>query len=266
MRAPTLFNLYRPPSQTFLNGLIDPCSQANINNGSASRAANCAAAGVPTTEIVNGTSTPWTNLPASGIRGLQGSNPNLNEEVGTSLTIGAVFQPRFIPGLTFTVDYYDITVDNVILTLAAQTIIDLCYDSSTGINNQYCAAISRRPDGTFLGQSNRNVGGTTVQYTVGANDSSFLAGPFNFAKLKTSGSPQSAAGARITPNLLGLLGVRPLPGGRGFSEGAPMSRANASTSARSVRVPSPTVCGSRLRYEKSGRPSSTNTRCSGALM
>jgi putative ABC transport system permease protein len=40
------------------------------------------------------------------------------------------------------------------------------------------------------------------------------------AKLKTSGPPQSAAGARITPNLLGLLGVRPLPGGRGFSEGA----------------------------------------------
>lgn len=41
------------------------------------------------------------------------------------------------------------------------------------------------------------------------------------AKIQTDGLSQSAAGARITPNLLGLLGARPLPGGRGFLEGAP---------------------------------------------
>lgn len=188
VRAPTLVNLYKPPSQTFLNGLIDPCSQTNINNGTANRVANCAAAGVPTTEIVNGLTVPWTNVPSSGIRGLNGSNPNLREEQGTSLTIGAVFQPRFVPGLSLTVDYYNIKVDNVIFTLGAQTVIDLCYDSSTGINNQYCAAVFRRPDGTFQGQQNRVVGGTTVQFpALGPNDNSFLAGPFNFAKLKTSG-------------------------------------------------------------------------------
>jgi outer membrane receptor protein involved in Fe transport len=209
VRAPTLLNLYRPPAQTFLNGLIDPCSQTNINNGTANRSQNCAAAGVPTTELVNGATVPWTNLPASGIRGLNGSNPNLNEEKGTSLTLGAVFQPRMIPGLSLTVDYYNITVDNVILALAPQTIIDLCYDSTTGINNQYCAAISRRADGTFSGQSNRVVGGTTVQYTVGPNDSSFLAGPFNFAKLKTSGVDFDTSYATkigsIDVNLRGVL-------------------------------------------------------------
>jgi outer membrane receptor protein involved in Fe transport len=187
VRAPTLVNLFRPPSQTFLNGLIDPCSQVNINNGQASRVANCAAAGVPTTEVVNGVTVPWTNLPASGIRGLNGSNAGLREETGSSLTLGAVFQPSFLPGLSLTVDYYDITVDNVIVQLGAQNVIDLCYDSTTGINNQYCAAITRRADGTFAGQSNRNVGGTTVQYTVGPNDNSFITFPFNFAKLETSG-------------------------------------------------------------------------------
>jgi outer membrane receptor protein involved in Fe transport len=209
VRAPTLLNLFRPPAQTFLNGLIDPCGQNNINNGTANRVANCAAAGVPTTEVINGVTTAWTNVPSSGIRGLNGSNPNLNEEKGTSLTLGAVFQPRFIPGLSLTVDYYDITVDNVILALTPQTIIDLCYDSTTGLNNQYCAAISRRPDGTFSGQSNRVVGGTTVQYTVGPNDSSFLAGPFNFAKLKTSGVDFDTSYATkigsIDVNLRGVL-------------------------------------------------------------
>jgi outer membrane receptor protein involved in Fe transport len=187
VRAPTLTNLYAVPTQTFLNGLVDPCSQTNINNGQASRAANCAAAGVPTTEIINGASVPWTNVPASGIRGLNGSNPNLNAEKGTSLTFGAVFQPRFLPGFSLTVDYYDITVKNVINTLGPQTVIDLCYDSTSGIDNPYCAAVFRRPDGTFRGQSNRNVGGSTVQYVVGPTDNSFLAGPFNYAKLKTSG-------------------------------------------------------------------------------
>ncbi|MDB5721822.1 MAG: TonB-dependent receptor [Alphaproteobacteria bacterium] len=193
VRAPTQSNLYAVPTQTFLNGLIDPCSQTNIRNGTANRVANCAAAGVPTSEVVNGLSVPWTNVPSSGIRGLNGSNPNLFAEQGKSLTVGAVLQPRFLPGFSLTVDYYDITVKNVINTLAPQTIIDLCYDSSTGINNPYCAAVFRRPDGTFKGQSNRSVGGSTVQYDVGTNDNSFLAGPFNYAKLKTSGIDFDAA-------------------------------------------------------------------------
>lgn len=210
IRAPTQLDLFRQPGQTFLNGLIDPCGQNNINNGSAQRAANCAADGVPTTEIVNGQTIPWTNVPASGIRGLNGSNPNLFEEKGTSITVGAVLQPRFLPGFSLTIDYYDITVDNVIATLGGQAIIDLCYDSTTGLDNQYCAAVFRRADGTFLGQSNRAVGGATVQYTVGPDDNSFLAGPFNFARLEASGIDFDAAyrtriGADTTLNLRGIL-------------------------------------------------------------
>lgn len=186
VRVPTQSNLYAAPSQTFLNGLIDPCSSANINNNP-NRVANCAAAGVPASEIVGGVSVPFTNLPNSGIRGLNGSNPNLNEEKSTSYTIGGVFQPRALPGLALTVDYYNIKIDNVIFSLLPQTIIDQCYNAPGGIDNQYCAAVFRRPDGTFQGQSDRRVGGTLVNYTVGATDSSFLAGPFNFAKQKTSG-------------------------------------------------------------------------------
>ncbi|NML04471.1 TonB-dependent receptor [Sphingomonas sp. G-3-2-10] len=208
VRAPTLVNLYRPASQTFLNGLIDPCSQTNINNGTSHRVANCAAAGVPTSEIIAGVSVPWTNVPSSGIRGLNGSNSNLEEERGTSITIGAVFQPRFLPGFSLTVDYYDIKVENVIFSLGAQTVIDLCYDNPSGISNQYCAAVFRRPDGTFLGQSNRNVGGSTVQYTVGANDNSFVSGPFNFARLETSGIDFDATyQTRLLGGDLNLRGV-----------------------------------------------------------
>ena len=206
VRAPTQSNLFAAPSQTFLNGLVDPCSQANINNGTQQRVANCAAAGVPVSEVVNGQTVPFTNVPASGIRGLSGSNPNLNEERGTSLTIGFVAQPRFVPGLSLSVDYYDITVDNVIFTLGAQTVIDQCYDSPSGIDNQYCAAVFRRPDGTFQAQSNRIVGGTTIDYTslITPESRSFIQGPFNFAKQKTKGIDLDVAYRR---NIFGDIGL-----------------------------------------------------------
>lgn len=186
VRIPTQSDLFAEPSQTFLSNLADPCAQNNINNNP-NRVRNCAAAGVPVTEVVGDVTVPFTNVPASGIRGLNGSNANLSEERSKSFTAGIVAQPRFIPGLTLSVDYYNITIDNVIFSLGAQTIINQCYDNPSGIDNPFCAAVFRRPDGTFQGQENRNVGGGTVTYPVGPNDRSFISGPFNFAKQKTSG-------------------------------------------------------------------------------
>ena len=61
------------------------------------------------------------------------------------MTLGAVFQPRWIPGLNFTVDYYKIKVTSLISALGAQTIINLCYDNAGGIGNPFCATIQRDP-------------------------------------------------------------------------------------------------------------------------
>lgn len=184
VRAPTQSDLFATPSQTFLNGLSDPCSSEAINNNP-NRKANCAAAGVPATQLVNGSTQPFSNVAQSGISGLNGSNPNLSAEEGTSYTIGGILTPRWIRGLTLSVDYYNIEIKNVIFTLAPQTIINQCYDSPSGINNQYCAAVFRNPDGTFKGQRDQFLGGMDTPLPgLGA---SFLAGPFNFAKQKTSG-------------------------------------------------------------------------------
>ncbi len=184
VRSPTLSDQFSAGSQTFVNGLQDPCSAQNIDNNP-NRRANCAAFGVPATEIINGVEVPWTNLPASGVSGLQGGNPNVTEEKGKSLTIGFVATPRFIDGLTASVDYYDITLNDVIFTLNGQTIIDQCFDNPSGINNPFCAAVFRNPDGTFQGQSDRVVGGSTLSFPT--TGQSFLAGPFNFARQETTG-------------------------------------------------------------------------------
>ena len=190
VRAPTQSDLYSTATQTFINGLTDPCSQSNINNGpivngASVRIANCQAAGVPTTQTFNGTTEPFTNRPASGVSANQQGNINLKPEQGTSITVGSILQPHFIPGLSLTIDYYSIKVKNVIAALGGQQVINLCYDSTTGINNQYCAAVFRNPNGTFAGQSDVAHGGGTVALTP--TGPSVLITSFNFAKLITSG-------------------------------------------------------------------------------
>ncbi len=187
VRAPTQANLFGAQSQTFLNGLADPCGQQNINAGTSFRVANCAAGGVPTTQTFNGITEPFTNRAASGISGLNGGNPLLNEEISNSYTIGGVFTPRFIPGLVLSVDYYNIKLRNAITTVGAQTVINQCYDSPDGIDNSFCRAITRNPNGTFAGQQNVLHAGSQVDFAVTGNGSSFLTGPFNFSQQRTSG-------------------------------------------------------------------------------
>jgi outer membrane receptor protein involved in Fe transport len=157
VRAPTQGDLFSEQSQSFAF-IADPCDQANINSGP-NRVANCAAAGVPTTAnaaLVTACAAtsftvalggPWANCTGrtQSLPFLQGGNPTLIAEKGKSLTLGAVIEPRFIPGLSLTVDYYDIKVKNLISALSAQSIITLCYDSSNGLSNPACASVSRDP-------------------------------------------------------------------------------------------------------------------------
>jgi outer membrane receptor protein involved in Fe transport len=213
VRAPTQSDLYSPATQTFVNGLSDPCGQQNINNGpivngASVRIANCAAAGVPTTQTFNGTTEPFTNRPASGVLAFNQGNENLEAEKGTSFTLGAVLQPRFVPGLAVTVDYYNIKVKNVISALGGQTILNLCYDNASGINNPYCAVVFRNPNGTFAGQSDVIHGGGTV--TLPVTGPSVLITSFNFAKLVTNGIDFDVAYRRslapgVSVDLRGIL-------------------------------------------------------------
>lgn len=188
VRAPTQQDLYGSRSQTFLNGLVDPCGQQNINNNP-NRVKNCAAAGVPTTQTftVGGATTtePFSNRPGSGISGFNAGNPLLNAEKSDSVTIGAVVQPRWVPGLSVSLDYYHIGIKNVINSLTPQTIINQCYDSTTGVNNPFCANVFRNPNGTFAGQSDVAHAGSTVSLTT--TGPSFLSVPFNYARQITSG-------------------------------------------------------------------------------
>lgn len=141
VRAPTLGDLYSPASQDF-SLVDDPCDPNFVNKGTANRPGNCAAAGVP-----GSYQAPQTR--AGSLQILSGGNPNLREETSRSWTFGTIIQPRFIPGLSITVDYFDVKIKNVISSVDAQTILNSCYDAPD-LNNAFCQLITpRNADGTF---------------------------------------------------------------------------------------------------------------------
>jgi outer membrane receptor protein involved in Fe transport len=234
VRQPTLTNLFAAQTETFANNFTDPCDQPSAFGGNASnnitanpnRAKNCAAAGIPTTityQDDNGVTLtlPFSNIPGGGIAGRQSGNPDLIPEKGTSITIGGVFQPRFLPGFSMSVDYFDIEVDNVIGSLAGQTVINRCYDDPGGIDNPFCKAVFRRTsadplqNGAFLGQATRRFQGRNdVPIGRSGTGISFFQSPFNFAKLQRRGIDFEAAyrtrlGGDTTLNLR-LLGTHSL--------------------------------------------------------
>ena len=107
---------------------------------------------------------------------LSGGNPALNEETSDSYTVGGVFQPRFLPGFALSVDYYDITVNDVITSLSAQAIINACVDLPD-INNQFCGQFQRAGAG----------GGPRGEIQGQILENSLEVVPLNFAKLKVRG-------------------------------------------------------------------------------
>lgn len=132
VRAPNVSETGFPLVPNFFNNFTDPCNPAV--RGSGVRAANCAADLGPLLANLNDV---VQSLPI-----VSGSNPNLDVEKSDSYTVGAVIQPRFVRGLSLSVDYYDIKVKGVIANVSPQTIVNQCYDSPT-LDNIFCAAFER---------------------------------------------------------------------------------------------------------------------------
>ncbi len=136
IRAPAITEAFNPSSE-FFGFATDPCDAANIGNGSnpATRAANCAAAGI---------TQPFSSLSDSrSFKQAVAGNADLLNEKADSWTVGAVVQPTFIPNLRISVDYVDIKLRDVISQLTADTIVANCYDSGDFPNNQFCGRVSR---------------------------------------------------------------------------------------------------------------------------
>jgi outer membrane receptor protein involved in Fe transport len=146
VRAPNVQELFAPQTNGF-PGATDPCAQP----GASAIAALCQATGVPAASVGDS-----AIQPNSQTEGLFGGNPDLAEETSDTITLGFVAQPSAIPGLTLTVDYYNIDVDDAIGTAGIQTVLDNCYN---GVVPEFCGLINRLGNGQIdnVELTNQNV-------------------------------------------------------------------------------------------------------------
>jgi iron complex outermembrane receptor protein len=152
VRAPNISELYDPRLPIFINKNEDPCDALRINEGSSVREANCAAAlqaiGVANSAIYNEAGEyAWANPLTARFNGVSGGNPNLGVETADTDTIGLVLTPSLIEGLTITVDYWDVAIEDAISAVGAGDILKGCYDSTNYPSLGFCDAFTRRADG-----------------------------------------------------------------------------------------------------------------------
>jgi len=124
------------------------------------------------------TASQYGNIPdnaAGQFNAITGGNPNLQPELSDTYTLGAVVQPSMIPGLSVSVDYFDIKVKQAISTIPPVQAFERCLDTGDAA---FCNLITRDTAGSlFLDNTSGGVLATAV----------------NIATLKTSGVDIAAA-------------------------------------------------------------------------
>ncbi|MFT3978314.1 MAG: TonB-dependent receptor [Sphingomonas bacterium] len=130
VRSPNVQEMFVAQSVQ-IDGASDPCSGPNPGF----TAAQCARTGVPTAlygaVLAN---------PSEQMNGLIGGNMALKPETADTVTLGVLFQPRFLPGFNLSVDAFSIKVSDIIGQIGADTIVSQC--ALTG-DSTLCGAIHR---------------------------------------------------------------------------------------------------------------------------
>src|SRR3546814_16110605 len=75
-----------------------------------------------------------------------GGNPNLEEEKSETFTLGAVISPPFLDRFNLTVDYFNIKVDDAIVSITANQTLADCF-TTLDINSPPFRAITTLPTG-----------------------------------------------------------------------------------------------------------------------
>ena len=185
-RAPNIFELFSPQVTGLDNFDSDPCAGAGPVNNADLRAV-CLAQGAPANTIGN-----IIVDPAGQVNVTEGGNPNLAAEKADTWTVGFVFQPDFIPGLSMTVDYYNITLRDAITTPTADDVFISCFGpnfrtaptvTAASATDPACTGIRRNPaTGNLFGAVDTTPGLPVVFSNLGRIETDGIDIAVNYAK------------------------------------------------------------------------------------
>lgn len=129
------------------------------------RSANLSELFTQSTTGYNNIVNPW-NGQTEYVLSNGGGNPDLDPEKADTWTFGATWNPPSIPRLNLSLDYFDITIDDVITTISAQDLVTRCYNG----NNELCGRVERNAAGqitrtvsSYVNLSNYKTNGIDAQ-------------------------------------------------------------------------------------------------------
>jgi outer membrane receptor protein involved in Fe transport len=181
VRAPNINELFAPLSTALTNLSYDACAgAAPVTN--ANLRAVCLAQGATAAQIGN-IETPT----AAQANFTGGGNLALRPEKSNSYTLGVIFQPTFVPGLSVSVDYYSIKITDAISQPTSGDAYNYCFGDAAGsgitaasATNPLCTQIRRNPDtGALDGDA--------------ATTPGLLILPSNLGRIKTNGIDLTAS-------------------------------------------------------------------------
>ncbi len=160
VRAPTVQDLFAP-NRVALDGSTDPCAGFVIGSGGSGTAGDpgCLAQGLTVGQFV-------APNPADQYNGFIGGNTNLTPETADTYTAGIVLTPTFVPGLSVTVDYFNIDVTDAIGGIGADTILLACTQTCRSVllrsHQPRCFGFAVALVGWFRDQPTQNIGGLST--------------------------------------------------------------------------------------------------------
>ncbi len=169
-RSPSVNELYAPVVTGLAGLAIDPCQGNRINTAEANTPGTlsnlCRQTGVAAAQI------GLVSAPsAAQINNTSGGNPNLSPEEADTTTLGLVFEPDFVPGLSVTVDYFKIEVNKAVSSASSSQVINGCYTAALNpgfsAGAAFCGFVSRDP---LTGSLNGGLGTITQSSNLGKNN------------------------------------------------------------------------------------------------
>ena len=152
-RSPSMTELFVPNTQSSTPNIVDPCARYRFTNDAAINAIRdlCVQTGVPDATV----GTFGLGVPRVIVD--NGANPNLEEETAATVSMGLVWTPYDIEGLSFSIDHFNIEIENFISVDPLQTspnsgaadIISACYNPSESASKSAyaCNQITRSESG-----------------------------------------------------------------------------------------------------------------------
>jgi len=141
VRAPNVSDLFAGGAATAAT-IIDPCN--GITNASTGAVAeNCRSIPAIAQRIDANGVFELSQVESQNTSGVLKGSETVSEETADTLTLGVILTPESVEGLSISLDYYDIKIDDAIANTDRTVILNRCYEVTSGFDPQ-CAGLVER--------------------------------------------------------------------------------------------------------------------------